>query len=111
MNGGALVLRERGQVVHTTSGSGRGVGVRLSSRALRMLFGRGRLCYRTLIFVFSIKKRTTYQFAIKPTSVTIQLIIQTSPPKRGVSRSTVQTFSSNTPRTVVVVGAFVNSGV
>ena len=64
-----------------------------------------------LTSIFSIEKRTTYQLAIKPTSVTIQLIIPTSPPKRGVSRSTVQTFSFSTPRTMVVVGASENSGV
>jgi len=45
-----------------------------------------------LISIFSINGQT-YQFAIKPTGVTVQLIIQTSPPKRGVSRSTIRTFS------------------
>ena len=54
MNGGALLLRDRGQVLPTTStSSGRGVGgVRGSPcEVLRMFFGRC-LCYKIIEFSY-----------------------------------------------------------
>jgi hypothetical protein len=39
------------------------------------------------------EKKETHQFTIQPTSITIQLIVQTSPPKRCMSSSTIHTFT------------------
>ena len=71
MNGEALVLRERGRVGPTTFT----LGVAHALRA--RLF----MLHTIPLKIISSKeeKGQTYQFAIKPTGITVQLVVQASP--------------------------------
>jgi hypothetical protein len=113
MNRGSAMREVRGRWEIVQAALRRVIGIMLGSQvspwALGMLFGRGCLCYDSFEFYISKKKRTN--LPICNTSITVQLIIQTSPPKRGMSRSTVRAFGFDNPRTFVVVVASENGGV